>query len=55
MNIKAKAKKAGLDESEAQDLKLLEEALGFKIKSIHVVPPEEQDEQKARSFLDYDE
>lgn len=55
MALKAKAKRAGLDEREAQDLKLLEEVLGFKIKSIHVVPPEEQEEPKRRKVFNYDE
>lgn len=38
MKIKAKAKRAGLDESEARDLKLLARALGIRIRSVEVIP-----------------
>lgn len=55
MKIKAKAKRAGLDESEARDLKLLARALGIRIRSVEVIPTEKQAEPKRRRVFDYDE
>lgn len=55
MKIKAKAKRAGLDESEARDLKLLARALGIRIRSVEVIPAEKQDQPKRRRVFNYDE
>lgn len=55
MKIKAKAKRAGLDESEARDLKLLARALGIRIRSVEIVPAENQDQPKRRKAFNYDE
>ena len=55
MNIKAKAKKAGLDESETRDLRLLARALGIRIRSVEVAPAEKQAEPKRRKVFNYDE
>lgn len=55
MKLKAKAKRAGLDESETRDLKLLARALGIRILSVEVVPAERQAEPKRRKAFNYDE
>lgn len=55
MKLKAKAKRAGLNESEARDLKLLARALGIRIRSVEVIPAEKQAEPKRRKAFDYDE
>ena len=55
MRIKAKAKRAGLDESEARDLKLLARALGIRIRSVEVVPAEKQDQPKRGKVFNYAE
>ena len=55
MKFKAKAKRAGLDESEARDLKLLARALGIRIRSVEVIPEEKQEEPKRRKVFNYDE
>lgn len=55
MKIKAKAKRAGLNESEARDLKLLARALGIRIRSVEVIPAENQDQPKRRKAFNYDE
>lgn len=50
MKLKAKAKRAGLNESEARDLKLLARALGIRIRSVEVIPAEKQAEPKGGRF-----
>lgn len=55
MKIKAKVKRAGLDESEARDLKLLARALGIRIRSVEVIPAKKQAEPKRRKIFNYDE
>ena len=55
MKIKAKAKRVGLDESEARDLKLLARALGIRIRSVEVIPAEKQAKPKRRKIFNYDE
>lgn len=55
MKFKAKAKRAGLDESETRDLRLLARALGIRIRSVEVVPVEKQDQPKRRKVFNYDE
>ena len=55
MKIKAKAKRAGLNEIEARDLKLLARLLGIRIRSVEVVPSEKQDHPKRRKVFNYDE
>lgn len=55
MRTKAKAKKAGLDESETRDLRLLARALRIRIRSVEIVPAEKQAEQKRRKVFNYDE
>lgn len=55
MKIKAKAKRAGLDESETRDLKLLAKALGIRIRSVEVIPAGKQEEPKRRKVFNYDE
>lgn len=55
MKLKAKAKRAGLDESETRDLKLLARALGIRIRSAEVIPAEKQEEPKRRKVFNYDE
>ena len=55
MRVKAKAKRAGLDESETRDLKLLAKALGIRILSVEVIPEKKQAEPKRRKVFNYDE
>ena len=55
MKIKAKAKRAWLNEIEARDLKLLARLLGIRIRSVEVVPSEKQDQPKRRKVFNYDE
>ena len=55
MKIKAKAKRAGLNEIEARDLKLIARLLGIRIRSVEVVPAEKQDQPKRRKVFNYDE
>jgi hypothetical protein len=55
MKFKAKAKRAGLDESETRDLRLLARALGIRIRSVEVIPAEKQTEPKRRKVFNYDE
>lgn len=55
MKFKAKVKRAGLNESETRDLKLLARALGIRIRSVEVIPAEKQAEPKRRKIFNYDE
>lgn len=55
MKVKAKAKRARLNESETRDLKLLARALGIRIRSVEVIPAEKQAEPKRRKIFNYDE
>lgn len=55
MKFKAKAKRAGLDNSEIRNLKLLARALGLRIRYVEVVPADRQAEPKKRRVFNYDE
>lgn len=55
MKFKAKAKRAGLDDSEIRDLKLLARALGLRIRYVEIVPADRQEAPKRKKVFNYDE
>lgn len=55
MKFKAKAKQAGLDDSEIRDLKLLAQALRIRIRSVEVITEEQQVLPGRKKVFNYDE
>ena len=55
MKFKAKARRAGLDDGEIRDLKLLAQALGIRIRSVEVISEEQQVPPGRKKVFNYDE
>ena len=50
MKFKSRAKRAGLNESEIRDLRLLAKALGLRIRYVEIVPPGQRDKPRKEIF-----